>query len=73
MILVSDERKITTEGHYEFLDIVDYLLFHNSLIDICKISYADFLSIDKVKKVFILKHVECFDCIAAVLDCYAKV
>ncbi len=61
------------ESHYELLDIVDYLFLHNSLVNICKVSNTDFLGVYKGKQIFVLEHIESFDRIAAILDCYAKV
>ena len=73
MILIADKSKITTEGHDEFLDIVDYLLFNNTLVYICNVTNSNFLCIDEIEQIFILEHVDSLDGIAIVLDGCAKV
>ena len=73
MILVADKGKIPPECHDEFLDIMDYLLLDNSLIHVLNVTNPDFFSIDEIKQILILEHIESLDGIAAVLDCHTEV
>lgn len=61
MILIADKRKVMTKSHNEFLDIMDYLFFHNTFIYILIISNADFLYIYKIKNIRILEHIYSLD------------
>ena len=49
MVLVSDESEVPAERHDEVLDVLNYFLFHDFLINIRSITLSDFLYIDEVQ------------------------
>jgi len=56
MVLIANERKVMSKGHDKVLDILHYLLFDDTLIYINSVTLANLFNIDKVKQIFILKH-----------------
>ena len=54
-ILVSHKSKIPSKSHNKVFDILHNLILHNSLIQILNIPCTQFLHIDKIKDLLILK------------------
>lgn len=47
-VLIAHKRKVSSKCHYKILNILDNLIFHNSLIHIFYIPCTKFLNINKV-------------------------
>ena len=59
MHLITHKRKVLAEPKNEVLNIRDYRIFYNPLVNVLWISFVKFLYIDEVKQVIVLEHGYC--------------
>ena len=65
--LVAHIGKSLSEGHDEVLDVVNDFFLNDPFINIF-IPFAKLLDIDKVKKVFVLEHLDSPECLFVIRD-----
>lgn len=73
VILIAYKCEIMTKSHDELLDIMDNAFFNDTFVYIRRIAYANLLCIDKIKEIFIFKHVKRSDGILRIMNCSTEI
>lgn len=73
VILIAYKCEIMAKSHDKLLDIMNNTLFNNTFVYILRIAYTYLLRIDKIKEIFIFKHIKRFDCVLRIMYCSTKI